>query len=108
MQAVSKEITKKIKADTILSVQLINPFFQRQASLVTQIIKNTPVMQETQVQSLGQEDPLEKGMTTHSQYSCLENSTNFTFQKADAFVSVKTFGALNYDYCNDIIIATVY
>ena len=65
-------------------------------------------MQETQVQSLGQDDPLEKGMTTHSQYSCLENSTNFTFQKADAFVSVKTFGALNYDYCNDIIIATVY
>ena len=31
--------------------------------------------QETQVRSLGEEDPLEKGMTTHSiQYSCLENS----------------------------------
>ena len=29
MQAISKEITKKIKADTILSVQLINPFFQK-------------------------------------------------------------------------------
>jgi len=97
MQAISKEITKKIKADTILSVQLINPFFQRQASLVTQIIKNMPVMQETQVQSLGQEDPLEKGMATHSQYSCLENSMDFTFQEADAFVSVKTFGALKYD-----------
>ena len=31
-------------------------------------------MQETQVQSLGQEDPLEKGMATHSSsLSCLEN-----------------------------------
>ena len=30
-------------------------------------------MQETQVQSLGQEDPLEKGMVTPLQYSCLEN-----------------------------------
>ena len=32
------------------------------ASLVTQIVKNLPVMRETWVQSLGQEDPLEKGM----------------------------------------------
>ena len=30
------------------------------------MVKNPPVMQETQVQSLGQEDPLEKGMATHS------------------------------------------
>ena len=29
-------------------------------------LKNLPVMQETQVRSLGQEDPLEKEMTTHS------------------------------------------
>ena len=31
-----------------------------QATLVTQMIKNVPAKQETQVQSLGQEDPLEK------------------------------------------------
>ena len=43
-------------------------------SLVAQMVKNLPAMQETQVQSLGQEDPLEKRMATHSQYSCLENS----------------------------------
>ena len=43
-------------------------------SLVAQIVKNLPAMQETQVRSLGQEDPLEKGMATHFQYSCLENS----------------------------------
>ena len=36
------------------------------ASLVDQLVKNLPAMQETWVQSLGWEDPLEKGMTTHS------------------------------------------
>ena len=30
------------------------------------MVKNLPIMQETQVRSLDQEDPLEKGMTTHS------------------------------------------
>ena len=35
-------------------------------SLLARMIKNLPVMQETQVQFLGQEDPLEKGMATHS------------------------------------------
>ena len=35
-------------------------------SLVAQMVKRLPTMQETQVQSLGQEDPLEKEMATHS------------------------------------------
>ena len=35
-------------------------------SLVALSVKNPPAMQETQVQSLGQEDPLEKGMATPS------------------------------------------
>ena len=35
-------------------------------SLVAQTLKNLPVVQETWVQSLGREDPLEKGMATHS------------------------------------------
>ena len=30
------------------------------------MVKDPPAMQETQIQSLGQEDPLEKGMVTHS------------------------------------------
>ena len=34
-------------------------------NLVCQMVKNLPAMQETQVQSLGQEDPLEKEMATH-------------------------------------------
>ena len=35
-------------------------------SLVTQVVKNLPAMWETWVQSLGQEDPLEKELATHS------------------------------------------
>ena len=36
------------------------------ASLVSQLVKNLPAVQETWVQSLGWEDPLEKEMATHS------------------------------------------
>ena len=36
------------------------------ASGVAQMVKNLPAMQETWVRSLGREDPLEKGMATHS------------------------------------------
>ena len=38
----------------------------RRASLVAQRVKNLPAMQEMQIPSLGWEDPLEKGMETHS------------------------------------------
>ena len=40
---------------------------------MAQMVNNLPAMQETWVQSLGKEDPLEKGMATPLQYSCLEN-----------------------------------
>ena len=43
------------------------------ASLVAQMIKNLSAMQETWVRSLGWETPLEEGMATHFQYSCLKN-----------------------------------
>ena len=36
------------------------------ASLVDQMVKNPPALRETRVPSPGQEDPLEKGMATHS------------------------------------------
>ena len=36
------------------------------ASLVGQLVKNLPAMQETWVRSLGWEEPLEKGKATHS------------------------------------------
>ena len=35
-------------------------------SLVAQMVKHLPTMRETRLQSLGQEDPLEKEMATHS------------------------------------------
>ena len=37
-----------------------------QGSLVVQLVKNLPTLRETWVGSLGQEDPLEKRMATHS------------------------------------------
>ena len=39
-------------------------------------VKNLPVTQELQVQSLAGEDPPEKRMATDSKYPCLENSMN--------------------------------
>ena len=42
------------------------PLHYSWAFLVTQLVKNPPAMQETWVQSLGWEDPLEKGKATHS------------------------------------------
>ena len=36
------------------------------ASIVVQLVKNLPAMQETWIRSLGWEDPLEKGKVTHS------------------------------------------
>ena len=47
-------------------VIFLSPTDANQVSLVAQMVKNLPALQETQVWSLGQEDPLEKGMPTHS------------------------------------------
>ena len=53
---------------------LSNGVIVLQASLVAQIVKNLPVMQETRVLSLDQEDSLEKRMATHSSILAKENS----------------------------------
>ena len=45
---------------------MIEPVAFQRSSLVAQMVKRLSTMQDTQVQSLGQEDPLEKGMATHS------------------------------------------
>ena len=42
------------------------PLQNSSASLVVQLVKKLPTMQETWVQSLGSEDPLEEYMATHS------------------------------------------
>ena len=41
-------------------------FVSSLAAMAAQMVKNLPALQETQVQSLDWEDPLEKGMVTHS------------------------------------------
>ena len=40
--------------------------YQSEASLMAQLVKNLPAMQETWVRSLGWEDPLEESIATHS------------------------------------------
>ena len=42
------------------------PSLHQGASLLAKMVKNLPAMQEAQIWSLGWEDPLEKGMATHS------------------------------------------
>ena len=51
------------------SLIALEPCLSLLASLMAQMVKNLPSMPETQVQSLGQEDPLEKGMATHNPLS---------------------------------------
>ena len=57
------EMVKKIFLETW---NLITMFTHTWGFLVAQMVKNLPAMQETWVPSLGWEDPLEKGMDTHS------------------------------------------
>ena len=49
----------------VWELEVIKPWHPR-ASLVAQLVKNLPAMQETWVRSLGREDLLEKGKATHS------------------------------------------
>ena len=49
-----------------MSSTLVHSLFIVWASLVAQMVRNPSPMQEMLVQSLGQEDPLEKEMATHS------------------------------------------
>ena len=52
------------------------PRFKKRASLVAQLVKNLPAIQETWVQFLDWEDPPGEGNGYPLQYSCLENSTD--------------------------------
>ena len=51
---------------------IVSSILKRRASLVVQLVKKLPAIMKTWVQSLGWEDPLEKGKATHS--TVLENS----------------------------------
>ena len=50
----------------VANVKILTYLGPLQLSLVAQMVKNLPAMQDTRVPSLGQEDPMEKGMATHS------------------------------------------
>ena len=49
-----------------MNIKILGDYLILGASLVAQMVNNVPAMWETWVQSLGQDDPLEKGMATHS------------------------------------------
>ena len=51
--------------NTMYFIEIISLFRELRASLVAQMVKNPPAMQETWVQSPGWEDPLEKEMATN-------------------------------------------
>ena len=68
----------------------------KKASLVVQIVRNLPAMQETWVLSLGWEDPLEKEMVTHFQDSCLENSMDRGAWRATVHGVAKSQTRLSY------------
>ena len=53
----------KTQHESAIGTHISFPFW---ASLVAQMVKRLPAMRETQVRSLGWEDPLEKEMATHS------------------------------------------
>ena len=61
-----KRISTVFKGQPSLWVPLGISFYLRWASLVAQMMKNVPAIQETRIWSLGQEDPLEKRMATFS------------------------------------------
>ena len=65
------QVTTKNPALTRLKnrAELLAHLMSLGASLVAQLVKNSPAMWETWVQSLGWEDPLEKGMTAHCSIS---------------------------------------
>ena len=62
MQTVPPHLTKLLLQELNKSKSIVITW----AFLVTQMVKNLPVMQETQVRSLGWEDPLENTMAIHS------------------------------------------
>ena len=62
-----------VEATMVLMIYLHNSQNIFANLMVAQMVKNLPAIRKTQVQSLGWEDRLEKGMRYPLQYSCLEN-----------------------------------
>ena len=67
----------------------------QRASLVAQMVKNLPSMQENWLWSLGQEDPLEKGMATHSGFLAWKNPMDRGAWRATVHGFAKSWTWLN-------------
>ena len=70
---------------------------------MAQVVKNLPVMQEICVQSLGQEDPLEKGIPL--QYSGLENSMVGEFHVQRILVGYSSWRCKEWDTTKWLILS---
>ena len=64
-QSVIKEYKEVLSILTGNYCQNSFQIIAKRSSLVAQTVKNPPAMQKTRVRSLGQEDPLEKAMSSH-------------------------------------------
>ena len=74
LQLSCKEYMEEETEDLSLDISIWTPYLEGRyevtwASLVAQMVKNMPAMQEAWFRSLRWEDPLEKGMATHSSIS---------------------------------------
>ena len=76
---------------TIYIVSLHMCVYIHMASMVAQTVKNLSAIQETQVQSLGQEDSPGEGNGYLLQYSCLENSMDRGVWRATVHEIVKSW-----------------
>ena len=74
-------------------------FKTRRASLVAHTVKNLSAMQETLVWSLGREDPLEKGMTTHSSIPAWRIRGAWRAMGVHGVTKIRT-RLSNYDFTN--------
>ena len=72
-----------------------NPLQYFWASLVAQLVKNPPTVQEIWVRSLGWEDPLEEGMATHSSFLAWRIPMNRGGWRATVHSASKSWTRLN-------------
>ena len=67
-EKIQVNISPNILKDVIWSFRLIQKIELESGFPVGSVVKNSPAMQETRARSLGQENPLEKEMATHSSF----------------------------------------
>ena len=93
-----KVYDKTLTANTSHPICILPSWFEW-ASLVAQTVKNLPGMQETRAQSLGWEDPLEKGMATHS--SILAWKIPWT-EEPGSYIQSMVLQRVGHDWANSL------